>query len=157
MKIVLSSDHAGYEINKGLTNYLKTKGYEISNMGPSEYNSKDDYPDFVAPAMKALQKEPGYENSQARAVCLCRNGVGVCVTANKYKGIRAGLCFNKLQTQYARTDDNINVLCLPVDYISDEDILEIVDVFLETEFSALPRHERRIDKIKLLEAENFKA
>lgn len=156
MKVILSSDHAGFEIIKGLTNYLKNKGCEISNMGPSEYDSKDDYPDFVAPAMKSLQKELGRENADARSVLLCRNGVGVNITANKFKGIRAGLCFNKLQTQYARTDDNINVLCLPVDYLSDEEILEIVDVFLETEYSGLPRHERRINKIKLLEDENFK-
>jgi ribose 5-phosphate isomerase B len=125
-------------------------------MGPKEFDSKDDYPDFVIPAMKRLQKGQAEGEEDMRAVLMCRNGVGVSIVANKFVGVRAGLCFNKLHTQFARSDDNINVLAIPVDYLSDEEILEVLDSFLETPYSGLPRHDRRLEKIRLLEEENFK-
>jgi ribose 5-phosphate isomerase B len=155
MKIILSSDHAGFELSKGLKDYLGSKGHEVIYLGPKSYDSKDDYPDFVIPAMKRLQKSWQEGENDVRAVLMCRNGVGVSIAANKFAGIRAGLCFNKLHTQFARTDDDINVLALPLDYLSDEEILEIIDTFLETPYSGLPRHDRRLEKIKLLEEQNF--
>ncbi len=150
MKIIISCDHAGYEIKHGLIEYLKGKGHDVSDMGPSKYNAKDDYPDFIIPSIKKLTNEP-----KTKGILMCRNGVGASMLANKFKGVRAALSFNKTHVKSARYDDDINVLCLPTDYLSDEEILEIVDTFLETPFSDLERHKRRLEKVKLEEKINF--
>ena len=151
MKLIMASDHAGFEAKRALTVLLDQKGYKIDDIGPSEYNKEDDYPDFVIPAMKRVQNNPS-----SLGIIMCKNGVGVSMLANKYKGIRAALCFHKKQAETARTDDNANVLALPIDFLSDEDIWDIVDTFLKTKFSNLDRHTRRLEKVSLVEEDNFK-
>ena len=151
MKIIMASDHRGFETKKALITLLSQKGYEIDDTGPSEYNKEDDYPDFVVPAMKRLQNNP-----DSMGIIMCKNGVGVNMLANKYKNVRAALCFHKKQAETARTDDNANVLALPIDFLSDEDIWDIVNTFLNTEFSNFDRHKRRLKKVSLVEEENFK-
>jgi ribose 5-phosphate isomerase B len=151
MKIVIASDHAGFEAKRALTTLLNQKGYQIDDVGPNEYNKEDDYPDFVIPAMKRLQSNP-----DSMGIIMCKNGVGVSMLANKYKGVRAALCFHKKQAETSRTDDNANVLALPIDFLSDEDIWDIVDTFLKTDFSGFDRHSRRLKKVSLVEEENFK-
>lgn len=151
MKLVIASDHHGFEIKKALATLLSQKGYEVDDIGPSEYNSKDDYPDFVIPAIKRLQNNP-----DSMGILMCKNGVGVSILANKFKGVKAALCFHKKQAETAKTDDNANVLALPTDFLSDEDIWDIVDTFLKTEFSGFDRHIRRLEKVSLAEEENFK-
>ena len=147
----MASDHHGFETKKALTTLLSQKGYEIDDIGPGEYNKEDDYPDFIIPAIKRVQS-----NSDSTGIIMCKNGVGVSMLANKYKGIRAALCFHKKQAETARTDDNANVLALPTDFLSDEDIWDIVDAFLKTDFSNFDRHKRRLEKVSLVEEENFK-
>ena len=147
----MASDHAGFEAKRALTVLLDQKGYKIDDIGPSEYNKEDDYPDFVIPAMKRVQNNPS-----SLGIIMCKNGVGVSMLANKYKGIRAALCFHRKQAETARTDDNANVLALPIDFLSDENIWDIVDTFLKTKFSNLDRHTRRLEKVSLVEEDNFK-
>jgi len=151
MKIIISHDHAGFEDKRELLPILSDKGYNIEDFGPSEYNLTDDYPDFIAPAMKNIQKTP-----DSVGIIMCRNGVGVSMLANKYKGVKAALCFNKKQAASARTDDNANVLALPTDFITNNEVLEIIQTFLETDFSDRKRHVRRLDKVEQIEEENFK-
>lgn len=151
MKIIVSWDHAGLEAAKALIQSLKEAGHEIAEFGSKEYYKTDDYPDFVIPAMKNLLKDP-----DAVAVVLCKNGVGVSMLANKFKGIRAALSFNADHAASARADDNANVLAIPTHYLSDAEILDIVQAFLETSFSGLERHVRRLKKVTMEEEENFK-
>jgi len=80
----------------------------------------DDYPDYVIPVMRKLQNDP-----TAKAILLCRNGVGVSIAANKFKNIRCALCFDEKQAQSSKTDDNANCLALPAEYISAEKATEI--------------------------------
>ena len=87
---------------------------------------------------------------------MCKNGVGVSMLANKFKGVRAALCFNKNQAKSAKTDDNANVIALPTDFLTEKEITEIVQVFITTPFSNLERHARRLEKISSIEEENFK-
>ncbi len=151
MKIIISCDHAGFEFKQPLIDFLAENGHEVEDFGPLEYNSTDDYPDFVVPAMETLQKD---DNSLG--IIMCRNGVGVSMLANKFKGIRAALGFNKEQAKSAKTDDNANVLAIPTDYLSKDEVLELVEVFINTPFSNLERHARRLDKVALAEEDNFK-
>jgi len=151
MKIVLACDHGGFETAKNLKEYLLGRGYEVSDFIPKNFDGEDDYPDYIIPAMKNLQKSP-----DSFGVLLCRNGVGASLLANKFRGIRAALSFNKKHAQSARTDDNANVLAIPSDYLSDDDIREICLTFLETKFTGLERHLRRLKKVELEERENFK-
>ncbi len=152
MKIIVSCDHAGFEALKMLEECLSEKGYKvIDDFTPKQYDKVDDYPDFIVPAMKKVQKEP-----ESFGIVFCKNGVGVSMLANKFKGVRAALSFNKKHAESARADDDANVLALPIDYLSDEEICEIALTFLETKFSDLPRHVRRLEKVALEEDENFK-
>jgi len=152
MKIILSCDHAGFETIKTLKDCLSQKGHKvITDFTPKQYDKIDDYPEFIVPAMKKLQREP-----ESFGIVLCKNGVGVSMLANKFKGIRAALSFNQKHAQSARADDDANVLALPIDYLLDEEICEIALVFLEAKFSGLERHVRRLTKVALEEDENFK-
>jgi len=151
MKIIIASDHAGFETKQSLINYLTESGHEIEDLGPVEYNSVDDYPDFIAPAMQNLQK-----NHNSLGIVLCKNGVGVSMLANKFKGIRAALCFNVEQAKSSKIDDNANVLAISTQFLSQEEIPQVVDVFLKTPFGNAERHLRRLEKVMLVEEENFK-
>ena len=123
----------------------------MEDLGPVEYNSTDDYPDFVAPAMQNVQKDPG-----SLGIVLCKNGVGVSMLANKFKGIRAALCFSPEQAKSSKLDDNANVLAISTQFLSQEEIPQVVDAFLNTPFGNAERHLRRLDKVMLVEEENFK-
>ncbi len=152
MKIIVSCDHAGFEAIKTLKECLSEKDYKIiDDFTPKQYDKVDDYPDFIVPAMKKVQREP-----ESFGIIFCKNGVGVSMLANKFKGIRAALSFNKKHAQSARADDDANVLALPIDYLSDEEICEITLSFLTTKFSGLERHVRRLKRVALEEDENFK-
>ncbi len=146
MKIYLAADHAGYELKEKLKKVLADLNYDTEDFGPLELTPEDDYPDYVAPAMQALQND-----HKSKAIVMCKNGVGVSMMANKYKGIRAGLSFSKKHATTARTDDDINVLALPANYIKFEDAVETVAAFLNTPFSNNTRHTRRLNKIQKIE------
>ena len=142
MSIYITSDHGGFELKNKLFGYLKQKGFDVMDMGPEQYIENDDYPDYVAPAMKKVQ-----ENSENKAILICRNGVGVCIAANKFKGIRAGLSWNTKHVQSARTDDDINTLCLGADYLNFGKAKKIAETWLNTKFSGDERHVRRLRKV----------
>ncbi len=147
MRILLASDHGGFKLKSYIVKYLKTLGiFEIEDFGPQELNPNDDYPDFVLPLIKKLQTN----THNQKAIVICRNGVGVCIATNKFKGIRASLISEPEQAKTSKTDDNSNVLCLPADFIKEEQSLEILNTWLGTEFSWETRHLRRLNKISHL-------
>jgi RpiB/LacA/LacB family sugar-phosphate isomerase len=143
MKIYLASDHGGFEIKNKLAVYLESQGQFVEDHGPQKRDPEDDYPDYVIPLMRIIQKEPG-----SKAILLCRNGVGVCIVANRFKNIRAGISWNTKHAKSQRIDDNTNVLCLGADYLSFSEITNIVDTWMNTEFSNDTRHKRRLEKIE---------
>lgn len=145
--IYIASDHAGFQLKKYLTRYLKAqlkRGFE--DLGPAEYNKDDDFPDFSA---KVAKKVAG--KKEALGILICGSGQGVCITANKFKGIRAILGYSIEAAELARKHDHANVLCLAGRVLSNEHAIAIVKTFLETEPKPDERYVRRIEKIKKIE------
>jgi len=145
--LYIGSDHGGYALKEELKAFLKKEGVAFVDVGPNRIDPKDDYPEFSAKVAREISKEP-HNN---RGILMCRSGHGVSIVANKFKNVRAALCWNEQVARAARNDDDANILALPSDYISPEIAEEITRVFLKTPFSGEDRHERRIREIKALE------
>ena len=144
VKVGVASDHAGFDMKEFLTGYLSSKGYDVVDFGCFSEESCD-YADFAHPL--ALAVESG---DVAFGVGLCGSGEGMAMTLNKHQGIRAGLVWNREIAGLIRQHNNSNVLVLPARFISNDEAMELVDVFTSTEFEG-GRHERRIAKMPVSE------
>ena len=141
MNILVSNDHAGVQLKNEVKSFLEDKGYVVENLGDNSGESVD-YPDTIHPLAKEIS-----ENKDKKGIIMCGTGNGVSMVANKYEGVRAGLCWSKEIAELIRKHNNANVLSLPARFISTKEALEIVQVFLETDFEDGGRHERRVEKI----------
>lgn len=141
--IYIASDHAGFKLKNIILNKLK-EITKITDMGPYELIPTDDYPDYVKPLVEKVLSD-----TNSLGILICRNGVGVCMAANKYKGVRAGLSWNYKHAVSSKNDDNTNILCLPADYIQDEDAIKTVVAWIETPFGNKEKYIRRIEKANL--------
>lgn len=150
MKIIIASDHAGYDYKTLLLKDIQQQGYEVSDLGAFNTNP-DDYPDRAADVANAILKKDG-----ERGIIICGSGVGVSVAANKFKGIRAGVCHDTYSAHQCVEHDDVNVLCIGERVIGIELAREIVFTFLKAEFSHAPRHQKRLDKINDIENKNMK-
>lgn len=142
--ISIAADHAGFALKEDLKKYLAALGFLVRDFGPTTFDPKDDYPDYAAPMARWVAKTRG------RGITLCGNAVGVCVVANKIKGIRAGIGYSVYAAKTMRADDDVNVLCLAGRVLSKTQARKIVQIWLETPFSHAARHKRRLKKISLL-------
>lgn len=150
MKIIIASDHAGYDYKILLLKDMREQGYEVIDLGT--YNTEpDDYPDHAAAVAKAILNNEG-----ERGIIICGSGVGVSVAANKFKGIRAGVCHDTYSAHQCVEHDDVNVLCIGGRVIGIELAREIIFTFLTAEFSNAPRHQKRLDKINDIENKNMK-
>lgn len=142
-KIYIASDHAGFNYKKALISYIEQylSSYKIIDLGPFVYASDDDYPDFAMPLAQKVVAE------DERGILICNNGIGVCIAANKVKGARAGIGYNRFAAQTMKQDDHTNILCLASGELTQIQMFGIVRDWLETPFSRAPRHKRRIKKI----------
>ncbi len=138
--IYMACDHAGYELKEKIKEYLSEKKYEITDFGTFSKESVD-YPDFIHPLAKKIN-----ENKFITGIIICGTGNGVAITANKYKNIRAALCWENEIARMARLHNDANILALPTRFINEFQAKEIVDIFLNTDFEG-GRHEQRIKKI----------
>lgn len=149
MKIIIASDHAGYDYKTLLLKDIQQLGYEVTDLGT--FNTEpDDYPDRAADIAKAIINKQG-----ERGIIICGSGVGVSVSANKFKGIRAGVCHDTYSAHQCVEHDDVNVLCIGERVIGIELAREIVFTFLKAEFSNAPRHQKRLDKINAIENKNM--
>lgn len=140
--LYIASDHGGYALKKRLIRFVENELHrKIEDMGPQEHIETDDYPEYTFP----LAKKVSHENS--RGIVICRNGIGVCIAANKVPGIRAGIGYNIASAESMMNDDNTNILCLAADHLSEDFAMAIVKRWLETPFSDTTRHARRIAQI----------
>lgn len=144
MKIALGTDHAGYEYKERIKQHLIEQGHEVKDFGTDSAESCD-YPDFVYPAAEAVAK--GECNF---GIVLGASGNGEAIVANKVRGIRCAVCWNQRGARLARQHNNANVASIGAHMISIQQTLEIVDLFLTTDFDG-GRHLRRINKIADLE------
>ncbi|MEY4603583.1 MAG: hypothetical protein RIT43_875 [Bacteroidota bacterium] len=140
MLVPIGADHAGFELKSRIIDYLMNKGFEIKDFGCYSTESID-YPDYGHPVAKMVEENPGM-----RGIVICGSGNGINMTVNKHQGIRSALCWNKEIVVLAREHNNANILALPARFLDTEHALEMVDVFLTTEFEG-GRHQKRIDKI----------
>jgi RpiB/LacA/LacB family sugar-phosphate isomerase len=145
--LYIASDHGGFEMKQELTAYLKSKKIAFKDMGPKKYSPKDDYPEFAAKVAREVSKRPAKNNG----ILICRSGQGVCFVANKFKNVRAALSWNERVAKASRTDDDVNILCLPADYVSPETAKGIVKAWLDTKFSFEQRHIKRLEEVQALE------
>jgi ribose 5-phosphate isomerase B len=146
MKIAIGSDHRGFDAKRRLIPMLRQLGHEVIDVGPEGHDSVD-YPDFAYLVAKSVS-----EGQVERGILICGTGIGMCITANKVKGVRAAPCHDSITVEMSRRHNDANVLCLSADLLGDELIGRIVRLWLETEFEG-GRHARRVDKIKKIESE----
>ena len=147
MKVYLGADHRGFELKEKLCEFLKNEGYALFDLGNTQYEKTDDYPDFA----KLVAEEVAANPAEDRGILICGSGVGVCVVANKFKGIIAATLINPEHAAMVRNDENANIACLPADLIDLESAKNIVKVFLQTNFSVEERHHRRFNKIEIID------
>lgn len=140
--IAIGSDHGGYDLKELVAAHLKEKGYEIKDVGCYDKSSCD-YPVYG----RAVAKEVS-EGTCEKGIVICTTGIGISITANKVRGIRAALCADTLTAKMTRLHNNANVLAMGAGIVGPNLALEIADTFLETEFSGEERHQRRIDLIE---------
>ncbi|RKX22641.1 MAG: ribose 5-phosphate isomerase B [Candidatus Zixiibacteriota bacterium] len=141
MKIAIGSDHAGFDLKEKVKVILQNRNIEVIDFGTESKDSVD-YPDYglrVAQAVVTGQADKG--------VAICWTGGGMTIAANKIRGVRATLCLDKDMAFYARSHNDINVLVLSQKYVKDENVNDIIDTWLSTEFEG-GRHTRRLEKIK---------
>ena len=120
--------------------YLLVKNIEVNNYGTDSLDSVD-YPDFAHPVSNDVN-----EKKSDLGILICGSGNGVCMTANKYKNVRAALCWNKELALLSKSHNNANIVCIPARFIEKEEALEIIKTFISEEFEG-GRHERRVNKI----------
>jgi len=145
MKIALAADHRGHAAKEKIAVLLSEQGHEVVDMGTNSSKSVD-YPDLAYPAARAVA-----DVTVDRAIMICGSGIGMTISANKVSGIRAALCHDELTAQLSRRHNDANVLCLAADVLGDELIRRIVSSWLDTEFEAGGRHERRVSKMSTIE------
>lgn len=140
LPVAIGSDHAGFDYKEQIKNFLSNQNVSFVDFG-TLINESVDYPDYAHPVATAV------ENKEAAfGILICGSANGVAITANKHQDIRAALCWKTEIAALARQHNNANVICLPARFISIEDALEMVYIFMKTSFEG-GRHENRVNKI----------
>src|SRR3989344_1394249 len=164
MKVYLATDHAGFEIKNKVAQFLKEQGHEIEDCGPFEYDKNDDYPDWISKAAEKVSADP-----ESFGIVLGGSGQGEAIVANKFKNVRCALFYGPVippiatditgntsedpfeMLRLTREHNNANMLSLGVRFLTEQDALNAVKLFLESKYSSEERHQRRIEKIQKLE------
>ncbi|MEI6898380.1 MAG: ribose 5-phosphate isomerase B [Bacteroidota bacterium] len=141
--IAIGCDHAGYDVKKQIMESLEKEGFKFHDYGCYS-NGSVDYPDMIHPLAKDIS-----EGKLQRGIIICGSGNGVAIVANKYRFVRAALCWNEEITRLARMHNDANVCSLPARFITQEEALNLVRIFLSTGFEG-ERHQRRVEKISNL-------
>jgi len=140
MKVALGSDHRGFQSKERLKNFLVNAGHEVVDCGTASESSCD-YPDFAVPPCQMVAR-----GETDRAILMCGSGIGMTITANKIRGIRAALCHDELTAEMSRRHNDANVLCLAADLLGDELVRRMVEAWVATPFEG-GRHARRVRKM----------
>ncbi|HET8753663.1 MAG TPA: ribose 5-phosphate isomerase B [Salinimicrobium sp.] len=140
MKISIGNDHAGTSYKFAILEYLKSQNTEVKNYGTDEEESVD-YPDFVHPVSSDVETQ-----KVDFGIIICGSGNGASMTANKHQGVRSALCWSKEIAELSRKHNNANILSIPARFTSVHQALDMVKVFLATDFEG-GRHSKRVEKI----------
>lgn len=142
MRIVISCDHAGFDLKEEVKGALESLGVEVNDLGPATAD-RVDYPDMIHPLAKAIN-----EGKEQMGIIICGSGNGVAMTANKYANVRAALCWNREIAALARQHNDANILALPARFLTSEEAMACVDAFLSEKFEG-GRHQDRVEKIAI--------
>ncbi|MEQ9409086.1 MAG: ribose 5-phosphate isomerase B [Fuerstiella sp.] len=144
MKIGIASDHRGFQMKSRLIQLVESLGHEVIDYGPHSTESVD-YPDYAGQVAAGVAS-----HDVDRGVLICGTGIGMCIAANKFDGVRAANCNDSVTAEYSRLHNDANVVCLSADQLSDQLADQILQIWLKTEFEG-GRHARRVGKITDLE------
>jgi len=150
MNVVIGADHGGFALKAIIIEYVKKLGHAARDVGAYN-NEPSDYPDYARSVANAI-----IDGRAERGILICGSGVGACVTANKFPGVRAAVCHDTFSAHQGVEDDDMNVLCLGARVVGPELAKELVRTFLNAAFSAAERHVRRLGKIADIEKEIMK-
>ena len=139
--LAIGCDHAGFEYKEAIKKMLGDAGWQLSDKGTFSKDSVD-YPDFAHPVAEMVAS-----GEASVGILICGSGIGVSITANRHKGVRAALCWNTEVAALCRQHNNANIICLPARFIAIEEAEKLIDIFLSTQFEG-GRHERRVDKME---------
>jgi ribose 5-phosphate isomerase B len=148
MIIAVGCDHAGFALKGHVAEVVRAAGFDVLDCGATKLVPEDDYPDYALAVAEAVRS-----GRAQRGIIVCGSGVGVSVAANKIPGIRAAMCHDTFSARQGVEDDSMNVLCLGARVIGPELAGEVVKAYLPAQFSGAPRHQRRLDKVKKIEAD----
>ncbi len=146
MKIAVASDHRGFDVKGKILTLLRDLGHEGLDFGPNGQKTVD-YPDYASKVAQAVS-----QGKADRGILICGTGIGMCITANKFPGIRAAPCHDDLTAEMSRLHNDANVLCLSADLLGDRLVNRMVEIWVSTEFEG-GRHARRLEKIRRCEEE----
>ena len=141
MSFAIANDHRGVDLKKVILEFLKSKGHQVTDLGAQSADSVD-YPDYALRAAEAVAS-----GQAERGIVICHSGLGVSISANKVKGVRAALCHTVAQAELAKKHTDANILALPAGFIEPELAKQIVSTWIDAAFEG-GRHGRRLDKIK---------
>lgn len=139
--IAIGCDHAGYRMKEELKEHLRKRGYEVEDMGTDSEESCD-YPVFAEKTARAVA-----DKKAEKGVLICGTGIGMCIAANKVKGIRAALVGDEFSAKATREHNDANIICLGARVIDTKKAIELLDIFLDTDFSNGENHVRRLSMI----------
>lgn len=145
LRVAVGADHGGFLLKNELVERLSSL-YDVVDLGAHKFDPDDDYPDFAEAVACAVAS--GKAN---RGLLVCGSGVGACIVANKYHGVRASLCHDTYSARQGVEHDDMNVLCLGARVVGIELATELVFAFLNARFSREARHQRRLNKVKAIE------
>jgi ribose 5-phosphate isomerase B len=144
MRIAVGSDHRGFTVKSKIIDLLKRLEQEVVDAGPYS-NEAVDYPDIASIVAQQVS-----QHTVDRGILICGTGIGMCIAANKFPGVRAAPCHDDLTAEMSRRHNDLNILCLSADMLGEKLIDRMIDIWLKTEFEG-GRHARRVDKIAGLE------
>jgi ribose 5-phosphate isomerase B len=147
MKIFMGADHNGFAMKAKLAEQLRKAGYDVIDEGDSHLQPDDDFPQFAEKTVRAMLAS---NDKDTRAILICGSGQGMCMAANRFKGIRASLVWDGLEARAARNDDDSNVLCLPARYMEADEAISIAEMWLSAPFAGASRFRRRIEELDRL-------
>lgn len=144
MKVYIGADHAGYELRLKIAAFLQRSGYEVIDEGDTRLKPDDDFPQFASRVAHAMLSS---DERDPKGILICGSGQGMCIAANRFKGIRAVLCHDMHEARLARNDDDCNVLCLSGRMLKAKDAEPIISAWLNTPFAGAPRFKRRVQEL----------
>lgn len=144
MKIFIGADHNGFAMKRDLLEELRRAGYDVVDEGDKVLRPDDDFPQFAERVVRAMQASG---NADDKGILICGSGQGMCMAANRFRGIRASLVWDVDEAHAARNDDDSNILCLPARSVDTREAVRIAEAWLSTPFAGASRFKRRIKEL----------